>query len=91
MLVRLWHRFHVSPQWQKLVLAGKSLRIGQACSDTSQEYFSCPTVLAVEIPASVSVICSSQQLALCQHRCLPLVAGISPSYLLVVLESRKIY
>lgn len=44
-------------QWQKLVLAGKSLRIGQACSDTSQEYFSCPAVLAVGIPASgISVI-----------------------------------
>lgn len=62
-------------QW--LILGGKSLRAGQACSGASHEYFSCPAVLAVRIPASgIPVMCSSQQLACCQHRCVPLAAGI---------------
>lgn len=76
---------------QCLILGGKSLRTGEACGDASHEYFSCPTVLTVRIPVSgISVICSSQQLACCRQRCLSLVAGISPAYLLVVLESHKI-
>lgn len=76
-------------QW--LILGGKSLRAGQACSGASHEYFSCPAVLAVRIPASgIPVMCSSQQLACCQHRCVPLAAGISPAYLLIVLESHNI-
>lgn len=90
MPVLTWTKVSRFWQWQKHILRGKSLRTGQACSDASHEYFSCPTVLALGIPApGVSVICSSQQMTCCPHKCLPPVAGISPAYLLIVLENHK--